>query len=146
MGVSWNTLPVSVQKTFIDAIGVQVERNTWISQEVCNIRYALAVMAFDAEPLDSRLINAFHLMNSVDDAIDENEFYGLKSGDLPVDCVVYKDNKIVAFVEVDGLHHYLSNGQLNREGHLKKWLYDKNYPGVPLIRVKVVDIDKLGVK
>eukprot|EP01034_Spumella_vulgaris_P042362 gene42362-52534_t len=154
MGVSWNSLPVSVQRTFFDAIDLQVERNTWNRQEVSNTRYALALMAFDAEPLDARLISAFHLMNSVADKTEAipgsytvtNEFCGLKSGELPVDCVVYKDDKIVAFVEVDGLHHYLSNGQLTREGHLKTWLYEKNYPGVPLIRVKVVDFDELGVK
>eukprot|EP01034_Spumella_vulgaris_P043513 gene43513-54049_t len=64
---------------------------------------------------------------------------------MPLDPSLLNTYRLLNSV-VDGLHHYLSNGQLNREGHLKTWLYEKNYPGVPLIRVKVVDIDKLGVK
>ncbi len=76
-----------------------------------------------------------------------NEFSGLQSGVFPVDCAVYFDSKLVAFVEIDGPHHYTaSRGVLRRDDQLKEYLYSKKYPGVTLFRVKNTDILNLGVE
>ncbi len=77
----------------------------------------------------------------------ENEFHGLQSGVFPMDCVVYFDSKIVAFVEIDGAFHYTSDGSiLRRDDQLKEYLYNKNYPGVMVLRVKNTDIAKTTIK
>jgi hypothetical protein len=74
-----------------------------------------------------------------------NDFFGLKSGVFPVDCAVYRGDVLVAFIEIDGPHHYTSDGALTREGQLKTWLYARIYSGVPLYRLKVQNIDRVGI-
>ena len=70
----------------------------------------------------------------------QNEFSGLKSGVFPVDCVVYLDGKIVAFVEIDGPHHYTSEGKLKRDSLIKEYLYSVQYPEVKMLRVRNEEI------
>jgi hypothetical protein len=76
----------------------------------------------------------------------KNEFFGLKSGVFYVDCAVYSRDVLVALIEVDGAHHHTSTGELTRESQFKTWLYEHNYPGVPLHRLKNSEIDRMGVK
>jgi hypothetical protein len=76
----------------------------------------------------------------------KNEFFGLKSGVFPVDCAVYSGDVLVALIEIDGAHHYTSTGELTRESQFKTWLHEHNYPGVPLHRLKVSEIGRMGVK
>eukprot|EP00607_Mallomonas_marina_P005590 CAMPEP_0182429986 /NCGR_PEP_ID=MMETSP1167-20130531/35687_1 /TAXON_ID=2988 /ORGANISM="Mallomonas Sp, Strain CCMP3275" /LENGTH=271 /DNA_ID=CAMNT_0024614471 /DNA_START=42 /DNA_END=858 /DNA_ORIENTATION=+ len=44
-----------------------------------------------------------------------NEFNGLKSGVFPIDAAVYYDEKLIAFIEVDGDFHYRKIGQKKEE-------------------------------
>ncbi len=77
----------------------------------------------------------------------QNEFSGLKTGIFPVDCVVYLDDKIAAFIEIDGRYHYTADGgQLRRQNLLKEYLYAQNYPGVPMFRVKNAEAMQMSVQ
>ncbi len=71
-----------------------------------------------------------------------NEFSGLQSDVFPMDCAVYLHDKIVAFVEIDGIFHGTAGGQARRCDLLKEYLYSKNYPGVTLSRLKHWEIDR----
>jgi len=66
----------------------------------------------------------------------ENEFIG--ENDLPpIDSAVYKNNKLIAFIEVDGEHHYDDNNNLRREDHLKEYLYNHYYRTIPILRYRL---------
>jgi hypothetical protein len=87
------------------------------------------------------------LINETEDfpeLVAEDEFHGLKSGVFPVDLVVKdkRSGKILLFVEFDGEQfHYLKgiDGKLllKRSNELKVKLYEYNYPGVPLNRIRM---------
>jgi hypothetical protein len=78
------------------------------------------------------------------DLVAEDEFHGLKSGVFPMDLVVKdkKSGKVLLFVELDGEQfHYIKgiDGKLllKRSNELKARLYEYNYPGVPLKRIRM---------
>lgn len=73
-----------------------------------------------------------------------NEFSGFQ-GVFPIDCAVYKNNELVAFVEIDGEFHYNPiNQELRRKDRLKEKLYSLAYPNVPLFRVKNEQVSVIG--
>ena len=85
-----------------------------------------------------------------------NEFNGL-GGVFPVDVGVYYDEKLVAFVEIDGEFHYKFNsradvgsddgwnGKLRRKDKLKEACYRHKYPDVPLFRIRSDQCEQLGM-
>lgn len=78
----------------------------------------------------------------------QHEFNGLQ-GVYPVDCAVYYDKQAIAFIEVDGEHHYFTiDGvtTLHRTNKLKEWLYAFHYPDVPFFRVDVQEMNKMGLE
>jgi hypothetical protein len=87
------------------------------------------------------------LINETEDfpeLVVQDEFHGLKSGVFPVDLTVKdkKTGKILLFVELDGEQfHYIKgvDGKLllKRSNELKARLYEYNYPGVPLKRIRM---------
>jgi hypothetical protein len=74
----------------------------------------------------------------------ENEFHGLKGGDMPVDCAIYFEDKLIALIEIDGPQHYTSEGKLTRHSQFKSFLYAKNYPNVPLRRYRGIEDTEIG--
>ncbi len=73
-----------------------------------------------------------------------NEFSGFQ-GVFPIDCAVYKNNELVAFVEIDGEFHYNPiNQELRRKDRLKEKLYSLAYPNIPLFRVKNEQVSVIG--
>ena len=74
----------------------------------------------------------------------ENE-YSAFNGVFPVDAMVCDDNNtVVAFVEVDGPHHFTKDGKLRRKDLLKEALYRVKYPSATFTRVRFDQVNKLG--
>ncbi len=74
----------------------------------------------------------------------ENE-YSAFNGVFPVDAMVCDDNNtVVAFVEVDGPHHFTKDGKLRRKDLLKEALYRVKYPFAAFTRVRFDQVNKLG--
>ena len=80
-------------------------------------------------------------VNGDDDLFSaKNEFIG--EHDLsPIDAALYYNNKLIAFIEVDGEHHY-NNNDLRREDLFKVYLYNNYYPTIPILRHRL-RIDKM---
>eukprot|EP00981_Chlorochromonas_danica_P007455 scaffold1754_cov180-Ochromonas_danica.AAC.11 len=74
-----------------------------------------------------------------------NEFSGL-GGVFPIDVAIYYDDKLFAFVEVDGDFHYGPDQQLQRKDRLKEFIYNMRYPDVPLYRIRFDQIHSLGAE
>ena len=68
----------------------------------------------------------------------------MRSGISPVDCAVYLGDLLVAFIEVDGEHHYTVANTLRRQDLLKEHLYAYACPGVIWMRVKNASIEDDG--
>ena len=81
-------------------------------------------------------------VNGDDDLFSaKNEFRG--EHDLsPIDTALYYNNKLIAFIEVDGKHHYNNNNDLRREDLFKVYLYNYYYPTIPVLRHRL-RIDKM---
>jgi hypothetical protein len=79
------------------------------------------------------------------DFIIVDEESGLDSGILPMDITIKEgvENKIIAFIEIDGPDHFITreDGQRvsRRFDQLREELYKFNHPGVPLLRIDVLD-------
>jgi len=66
----------------------------------------------------------------------QHEFAGF-GGVFSVDSGVYLDDKLVAFVEIDGEFHYRQfDRQLCRKDQMKEYLYRLKFPGIPLYRIR----------
>jgi hypothetical protein len=74
----------------------------------------------------------------------ENE-YSAFGGTLPVDATIFREGKVVAFIEIDGPHHY-SRGVLRRKDLLKEMLYRKKHPGAVFARVRHDQVKRFGTK
>jgi len=72
-----------------------------------------------------------------------NEFNGF-TGVFPIDVAVYKNQKLVAFVEIDGAHHYNIEGKLKRKDSLKEFLYSKKYPNIEIFRIRSDQCEAIG--
>jgi hypothetical protein len=72
-----------------------------------------------------------------------NEFNGF-TGVFPLDIAVYKNKKLVAFVEIDGAHHYNIEGKLKRKDCLKEFLYSKKYPDIQIFRIRADQCEAIG--
>ena len=57
---------------------------------------------------------------------------------------VYKNKKLVAFVEIDGAHHYNIEGKLKRKDCLKEFLYNKRYPDIKIFRIRADQCEAIG--
>jgi len=78
----------------------------------------------------------------------ENEFSGLHAV-FPIDAAVYRGDRLLAFLEVDGETHFTydirGQKQLRRIDKLKMFLYRNRFPSIPIYRVNVEDSNKYGV-
>ena len=72
----------------------------------------------------------------------QNE-YSAFGGTLPVDATILREGKVVAFIEIDGPHHYHS-GVLRRKDVLKEMLYRRKHPGAVFARVRHDQVRRLG--
>ena len=72
----------------------------------------------------------------------QNE-YSAFGGTLPVDATILREGKVVAFIEVDGPHHY-PRGVLRRKDLLKEMLYRRKHPGTVFARVRHDQVRRLG--
>ena len=68
------------------------------------------------------------------------------AGALPVDATFYdrEGGNILAFLEIDGPHHYTALGTLRREDQLKEALYRRAHPGVQFARVSFEQVAAVG--
>jgi hypothetical protein len=79
------------------------------------------------------------------DFIIVDEESGLDSEILPMDITIKEgvENKIIAFIEIDGPDHFITREDGQRVAHrrdqLKEELYKFNHPGVPLLRIDLLD-------
>jgi hypothetical protein len=79
------------------------------------------------------------------DFIVVDEESGLDSGILPMDITIKEgvENKIIAFIEIDGPDHFVTREDGQRVSHrgdqLREELYKFNHPGVPLLRIDLLD-------
>jgi hypothetical protein len=79
------------------------------------------------------------------DFIVVDEESGLDSEILPMDITLRHgvENRIIAFIEIDGPDHFITTEDGQRVSHrrdqLKEELYKFNHPGVPLLRIDLLD-------
>jgi hypothetical protein len=79
------------------------------------------------------------------DFIVVDEESGLDSGILPMDITIKErvENRIIAFIEIDGPDHFITREDGERVSHrrdqLREELYKFNHPGVPLLRINLLD-------
>ena len=78
----------------------------------------------------------------------ENEFPGLHAV-FPIDAAVYREDRLIAFLEVDGDTHFTydmrGQKQLRRIDMLKMFLYRNRFPSIPIYRINVEDSNKYGM-
>ena len=78
----------------------------------------------------------------------ENEFPGLHAV-FPIDAAVYREDRLIAFLEVDGDTHFTydmrGQKQLRRIDLLKMFLYRNRFPSIPIYRVNVEDSNTYGI-
>ena len=78
----------------------------------------------------------------------ENEFPGLHAV-FPIDAAVYRGDRLIAFLEVDGDTHFTydmrGQKQLRRIDMLKMFLYRNRFPSIPIYRINVEDSNKYGM-
>eukprot|EP01039_Chlorochromonas_danica_P003366 gene3367-3691_t len=79
-----------------------------------------------------------------DDELEVLDEYSAFDGAFPVDATVFEGTTPVAFVEVDGPHHYHNNGELRRKDLLKEALYRRKHPCASFTRVRYDQVDNLG--
>lgn len=75
------------------------------------------------------------------EVIDEYSAFG---GIFPVDVTIFEGNDPVAFVEVDGPHHFKSSGLLRRKDLMKEALYKCKHPCASFTRVRYDQVNRLG--
>jgi hypothetical protein len=79
------------------------------------------------------------------DFIVVDEESRLDSEILPMDITIKEgvENKIIAFIEIDGPDHCVTREDGQRVSHrrdqLREELYKFNHPGVPLFRIDLLD-------
>lgn len=76
--------------------------------------------------------------------VDEFSPFG---GAVPVDATIFKDGKPVAFVEVDGPHHYMSRDgslKLRRKDVMKESLYRRMFEGCSFVRIRYDQVSVYG--
>ena len=81
-----------------------------------------------------------------DDLTVANE-YSAFGGAFPVDAMVFDGEDLehpVAFVEVDGPHHYNQAGSLRRKDKMKETLYRRKHPEATFTRVNFNQVESLG--
>lgn len=66
------------------------------------------------------------------------------NGVFPVDAAIYKNGKIAALLEVDGPHHFVSDGRLRRKDLLKERMYRLQNPTALFHRVRWDEESKVG--
>mmetsp|Transcript_18013 Transcript_18013/g.39954 ORF Transcript_18013/g.39954 Transcript_18013/m.39954 type:complete len:480 (+) Transcript_18013:3-1442(+) len=65
-------------------------------------------------------------------------------GVFPVDAAVSRRGQIIALLEVDGPHHYRSDGSLRRKDLLKEAMYRRKHPGSTFHRIRWDEENKVG--
>eukprot|EP01038_Epipyxis_sp_PR26KG_P007355 gene7355-10025_t len=67
------------------------------------------------------------------------------NGVFPVDAAISRNGKIIAFLEVDGPHHYRNNGKsLRRKDKLKELMYKRIHPDASFHRIRWDDEKNIG--
>lgn len=70
--------------------------------------------------------------------------YSCFNGVFPVDAAIFKQGYLVALIEVDGPHHYRSDGSLRRKDLLKVDMYKNVNPDILFQRIRWDETNKLG--
>lgn len=100
------------------------------------------------ESVISSLTSALRRRNHALEVANE---YSAFSGVFPVDATVFEGELPVAFVEVDGPHHFHfsaaeGRAKLRRKDIMKETLYRRKHPTATFIRVRYDQVDHFGSK
>jgi hypothetical protein len=100
------------------------------------------------ESVISALTSALRRRNHALEVANE---YSAFSGVFPVDATVFEGELPVAFVEVDGPHHFHfsaaeGRAKLRRKDIMKETLYRRKHPTATFIRVRYDQVDHFGSK
>lgn len=95
------------------------------------------------EPSKLQLSVVQSLTESLTEGLQVTNEYSGFGGIFPVDATIFEDGTALAFVEVDGPHHYI-HGQLRRKDRLKESLYRSKYPEAAFTRVSFDQVKRLG--
>jgi hypothetical protein len=100
------------------------------------------------ESVISALTSALRRRNH---ALEVSNEYSAFSGVFPVDATVFEGELPVAFVEVDGPHHFHfsaaeGRAKLRRKDIMKETLYRRKHPTATFIRVRYDQVDHFGSK
>eukprot|EP00607_Mallomonas_marina_P004577 CAMPEP_0182425342 /NCGR_PEP_ID=MMETSP1167-20130531/11738_1 /TAXON_ID=2988 /ORGANISM="Mallomonas Sp, Strain CCMP3275" /LENGTH=768 /DNA_ID=CAMNT_0024605957 /DNA_START=165 /DNA_END=2471 /DNA_ORIENTATION=+ len=63
---------------------------------------------------------------------------------IPVDAAIVRNKKILAFLEVDGPHHYRDDGTIRRKDQLKEAMYKGMHPKSSFHRIRWLEANKHG--
>eukprot|EP01041_Mallomonas_annulata_P006381 gene6381-12902_t len=106
-----------------------------------------------SSPTISRLQN--QVVNGLQNALDTctiqqphyckiQHEYTAFDGLFPVDAAISRHGNIIAFLEVDGPHHYRDDGRLRRRDLLKEGMYKGLYPQSDFHRIRWLEANKHG--
>jgi hypothetical protein len=99
------------------------------------------------------LNNSIHDKNNRDYNNNKNVKYTVEierssfNGIFPVDIAILRNNiEVIAFIEVDGPHHYRGDGSLRRKDKLKEALYIQKHPDCSMYRVRWDEENEIGAE
>eukprot|EP00595_Chromulina_sp_UTEXLB2642_P003494 CAMPEP_0196763414 /NCGR_PEP_ID=MMETSP1095-20130614/4027_1 /TAXON_ID=96789 ORGANISM="Chromulina nebulosa, Strain UTEXLB2642" /NCGR_SAMPLE_ID=MMETSP1095 /ASSEMBLY_ACC=CAM_ASM_000446 /LENGTH=1257 /DNA_ID=CAMNT_0042116537 /DNA_START=544 /DNA_END=4317 /DNA_ORIENTATION=+ len=110
------------------------------------VHSSTSLMSTSSSRLQESVVNA--LTNALSCRSDDLEVlseYSAFNGCLPVDASIFRGNKPVAFLEVDGPQHFKGDSlSLRRKDLMKETLYRKKHPDAAFTRVRFDQVNKLG--
>ena len=105
--------------------------------------------SFRSSKLQSNLIDC--LKASFDSDLFSHQYdvmseYSSFNGAFPVDAAVFHKDRLIALIEIDGPHHYRSDGTIRRKDKLKETMYKAGNADCLFHRIRWDEANKLGAE